>query len=159
MITKNVIYFDVPSSIKMPIIAFHKKTDFFWTDRLRNSCPQVKLIFTARCANDTESICIETTVIKPVTCMLIILATFRTVLNPGAPEQFARSQSRGRSRPKFSPLRLTARNLPSIASRDESPNIRPMTWLATSSVRLPTDNSVESSSSNSSGIYNAMIFF
>ena len=47
----------------------------------RNSCAEVKLFFRARCAEDTESIDIKTTVIASVVYPLLISAIFRAVLN------------------------------------------------------------------------------
>ena len=47
----------------------------------RNPCAQVKFFFTARCADGTESIDTKTTGIASVVIPLLILATFRAVLN------------------------------------------------------------------------------
>ena len=48
---------------------------------LRNPCLQVKLFFTARCADDTDSTGIGTTGLASVVCPLLISATFRAVLH------------------------------------------------------------------------------
>ena len=48
---------------------------------LRNPCAKVKFLCTARCADGTESIGIETTGRASVVCVLLISATFRTELD------------------------------------------------------------------------------
>ena len=52
---------------------------------LRNPCTQVKFFFTARCTGDSEQSDIKTTEIASAVVPLLILTTFRTVLNQCAP--------------------------------------------------------------------------
>ena len=51
----------------------------------RNPCPRSNSFFTARCADDMQSIGTETTDISSVACVLLISATFRTLLDHCAP--------------------------------------------------------------------------
>ena len=66
----------------------------FVTALHRNPCAQVKFLFTAGCAGDTESSDIETNAIASVVFPLLILATFRAVLNQCAvPQHFVPAMS------------------------------------------------------------------
>ena len=66
-----------------------KKIKSFVSALLRNPYAKVQFLFTARCANGSESIGNETTSITPVICVLLISATFRTELDHCALESRA----------------------------------------------------------------------
>ena len=68
----------------MPKIAFQNFNKIVLAVH-RNPCAQLKLFFTARCADGTASIDIKTTGIASVACPLLISDTFRDVLNQCAP--------------------------------------------------------------------------
>ena len=75
--TENVLYFDA-HQLDMPKNGINNIINLVLT-LLRIFCPQARLFFIIRYADDTESIGIEITGTASVACVILISATFPTI--------------------------------------------------------------------------------